>query len=238
MARTPKPSGKDKRNKAKREPYDKVLLVCEDSKSTPDYFQLVCDALKLNTANIKIIGEECDSAPISVVDYAIEEAKAAKKAKDTYDSVICIIDRDTHPTYQEALIKAKSNQCLVAASFPCFEYWLLLHFRYSTKQFVSKAKKSPCYQMERELKQDLPSYEKSDISKQVYDELLKPKQVEAISNAHKIEAFHLKDSESDWNPSTQLHKVIEYLSAIKSESPQKLGFEQHKLLMRLCLVSK
>lgn len=76
--------------KASCEPYDRVLIVCEDSKSTPSYLEAIRDDLKLNLANIKICGEECGSAPVSVVEYA----KMLMKKDMGYDKVYCVIDRD------------------------------------------------------------------------------------------------------------------------------------------------
>jgi len=116
------------RRQAKREPYGRVLIVCEDSESSPAYLKAMCDELKLSTANIMICGKECGSAPINVVDYAI-------KNKEEYDKVYCVIDRDQHWTFNKALQKAKSKKVEMIVSIPCFEYWLLLHFEFTDQPF-------------------------------------------------------------------------------------------------------
>ncbi|VAW46556.1 hypothetical protein MNBD_GAMMA03-583 [hydrothermal vent metagenome] len=41
------------RKKAKRAPYDRVLIVCEGEKTEPYYFSELIDYYRLNSANIK-----------------------------------------------------------------------------------------------------------------------------------------------------------------------------------------
>ena len=128
-----------KRAKAKRDPYDVVLIVCEGEKTEPNYFEELRDAFKLNTANIEICGDECGSSPRNVVDHAI---KKYRESKD-YDRVYCIFDKDQHLTYNEALDKVrqtklpKGHSIYAITSVPCFEIWFLLHYRYSTKSYVA-----------------------------------------------------------------------------------------------------
>jgi hypothetical protein len=43
-----------KRKRAKRAPYDMVLIVCEGEKTEPNYFWALVDDLQLNTANVVI----------------------------------------------------------------------------------------------------------------------------------------------------------------------------------------
>jgi len=72
------------RAKECREPYDKVLIVCEGEKTEPHYLMALRDHLKLSQANIKI-DPNSDSSPTSVVKYAKELIK--ESPKDPYDNV-------------------------------------------------------------------------------------------------------------------------------------------------------
>lgn len=45
---------------------------------------------------------------------------------------------------------------------PCFEYWLLLHFEYTTKAFLGTPGRSACRRVISELKRHLSDYEKND----------------------------------------------------------------------------
>ena len=60
-----------KRNRAKQASYDRVLIVCEGSKTEPNYFREIIDHLKLTTANVEVDGSS-DSSPRSVVAHAIQ----------------------------------------------------------------------------------------------------------------------------------------------------------------------
>lgn len=200
-----------KRQGAKREPYDRVLIVCEDSHSTPSYLEAICDDLKLNSANLKICGKECGSAPVSV----IKHAKKLKKQDTGYDKVYCVIDRDRHAKFQEALETAKSNKIDVIISIPCFEYWLLLHFAYITCPFKG-ARGRDCNEVIQELKKYLSCYEKGkNFLKKHYLNTLKDKQKTAIENAKKRERACQDEELENRNPFTQFHLLIEYLTALK-----------------------
>ena len=45
-----------KRNRAKRAPYERVLIVCEGEKTEPLYFKDLVSYYRLNTANVEICG--------------------------------------------------------------------------------------------------------------------------------------------------------------------------------------
>lgn len=197
-----------KRQKAKIEPYARVLIVCEDSKSVPAYLEAVCDNLKLSNSNIKICGKECGSAPINVVEFAI-------KQKSGYDKTYCVIDRDQHSKFHEALQKAQGKKIEVIISIPCFEYWLLLHFEYVSRPFRA-AQGSDCNEVIKVLKKNLPNYEKdAHFFREDYSKL-KEKQAIAINNAKKRVQACQHDELENRNPYTEMHLLIEYLTHLKS----------------------
>lgn len=90
------------RAKESREPYDKVLIVCEGEKTEPHYLMELRGHLKLSQANIKI-DPNSDSSPTSVVKYTKELIK--ESPKDPYDHVFCVIDRDRHVDLMQQLLK-------------------------------------------------------------------------------------------------------------------------------------
>jgi RloB-like protein len=211
--RKAKALNKTDRQKASCESYDRVLIVCEDSKSSPSYLEAIRDDLKLSP-NIDIHGEECGSAPVSVVEYAKKLME-----KDTgYDKVYCVIDRDQHPNFQKVLKSAKDKKIKVIVSIPCFEYWLLLHFKYITSPFQA-AQGSHCGEVIKALKKlkgHWSNYEKSkNFLKEHYSCCLKEKQDTAITNAKTRASMCQDDQLKDKNPYTQMYLLIEYLSNIK-----------------------
>ncbi|WP_407670231.1 RloB family protein [Nitrincola tapanii] len=95
-------------------------------------------------------------------------------------------------------------------SVPSFEYWILLHFEYTTQPFTATPKASVGQQVLRNLKVYMPHYEKG--LKTVFQELID--QIDfAINNARRA----LEESErtgSD-NPSTYVHELVCCLRDLK-----------------------
>ena len=197
-----------------KEPYDRVLIVCE-GQTEHYYFNGLRDHLKIGTANIKITPSDFGTDPLSVVNYALELYEDDKD----YDRVYCVFDRDTHETYDQALNKIYStnleegHQLISIVSTPCFEIWIYLHFKYSTKSYAPKGKKSGCDCLTSDLKKEFPKYHKTlpSIFEDTQDKLKT-----AIKNAKKLERDNKKGKYD--NPSTQIHHLIDYLQNIKKRS--------------------
>ena len=80
-----------KRQKYVRDPYDKVLIVCEGEKTEPNYFKGLRNHLRLKTANVAIVGE--GATPAKIVERAKELEKREKERGDPYDKVFCVLTR-------------------------------------------------------------------------------------------------------------------------------------------------
>lgn len=205
------------RRKASRAPYDKVLIVCEGEKTEPLYFTEIKDHYKINSANIHITGE-CGSNPVSVVDHALQLYQAEKDKGDSFDRVYCVFDQDSYNlppnTYQQALNKIAGakpkNTFFAIPSVPCFEYWLLLHFEYTTAPFSAIGGVSIGTAVLRKLKEYWPEYEKA--LKGTFESRLSELDF-AIANATRS----LKETQKNHtdNPSTYVHELVSYLKGIK-----------------------
>lgn len=203
-----------RRKQAKRAPYDMVLLVFEGEKTEPNYFRALIDDLQLSTANIIIAQNSAGSSPRTVVDFALREYKKSKE----YDRVYCVFDKDRHTTYYAALDiirgarMGKGHSIHATTSVPCFEFWLLLHFVYTTKQFDS-GHGSICANVISDLKTYMPDYEKGTTNTyQATKDML----VSAIANGKKV-ARYCAAGGTDM-PSTKIHELIEYLKNLKAEN--------------------
>jgi hypothetical protein len=202
-----------RREAQKREAYDLVLIVCEGGKTEPKYLQELCDAFKLSTANIRIVGDECGSSPRSVVDYAITEYRKERR----YNRVFCVFDKDRHSTYNEALERirttkmGKGDSIEAITSVPCFEVWILLHFSYTTRAFGSTGPSgSICASVIKALKKHISVYDKG-TSGLFFS--LKERLQDAMIHASQLEK-HIEVSGSD-NPSTKMHQLVGYLRELK-----------------------
>ena len=202
------------RRAAKRSSYEKVLIVCEGAKTEPNYSKGCIEFYKLYTANVEVDGAG-GSSPKSVYKRAVELRKVEIKKGDPYDRVYCVFDKDTHETYNETverISKFKPRGIFYAAvSVPCFEYWLLLHFKYTTKPYAATGNLSVGDEVLKELKKEMPKYKKSDNN--IFKSLFSKIEI-AKTNAAKS----LKDANDNHrdNPSTSIHNLIDYLQNLKN----------------------
>lgn len=197
------------RKKSVREAYDKVLIVCEGGKTEPYYFNALRRHYGLHTANVAIHGE-CNSDPKSVFAFAHSRYHEAKNAGDAFDKVFCVFDKDAHDGYDETLTsiqKAKHSDRFVAInSVPSFEFWLLLHFTYTTRPFHALPGNSSGNQVLSELKKYLPDYKKGATD--IFDKLLISQDF-AKANAER--AFSQAQASGTDNPTTQVHLLVSFL---------------------------
>jgi len=200
-----------RRKRAKRSPYDMVLIVCEGEKTEPNYLRALIDDFKLNTANVVVANNIAGSSPKSIVDFALKEYRKEKE----YDRVYCVFDKDRHTTYDNALDRIRrarlgSGHSIIAiTSVPCFEFWLLLHFTYTTKQFDT-GPGSICANVITELKRHISNYEKGAVA--TY-QVTRDKLDTAIDRSKRA-ALHCETGGTDM-PSTKMHDLIEYLRGLK-----------------------
>jgi len=120
MARKPH---SNKRNLSRqREENAKILIVTEDSKSAYNYFQMLKAEIRLPMLGVEVEPSK-KSAPDQVVLFTEKRAKEIGA-----ELSFCVIDRDTHENFDKAISDARKSKTLrIIASYPCFEYWILLH---------------------------------------------------------------------------------------------------------------
>jgi uncharacterized protein (DUF885 family) len=191
------------RHKAQLKPQALTLVLCEDSKSSKQYLS---DAARYFRSYALVEIAHCGKTdPKNIV----EEAVARRKK---FDSVYCAIDRDAHENFDEALQIARSNDVQVVASYPCYEFWLLLHFRFSREPHRAVGTASSGDRMVKTLRAEpgMEQYRKGDDTR-TFTSLLDRLPV-ARSRAAQTLAQALVDGEM--NPSTRLHVLIEELEKL------------------------
>lgn len=176
------------------------LIVCEDSKSAPNYLNELRIHLRMSTAEVEVCGKECGSDPLSVINYAIARRDERKLEKKPVDHVWCVVDVDSHTTLDQALDKARGNKLNVAVSSPCLELWYLVHFVPGDRHYKTFDQLKP------DLKKHLPEYSKGKSSPFA---TLWPFVGQAIKHARQLCALHKQDPAR--KSYTQVHLLIEAL---------------------------
>lgn len=175
-----------------------VLIICEDTKSSKNY--LIDAKVHFRATALVEVAHVGHTDPKGIVKIALERAKK-------YDQVFCVIDRDTHPTFDEAvqLSRGHRNVSLIT-SYPCFEYWLFLHFQYSRRTYRRAGDISPAQQMIRALKEceGMHDYDKGAVVS-LFKILLQRLPNAVLNGERSLEDAKL-DNELD--PSTEIHKLV------------------------------
>ena len=207
--RKPRRRGQLRRRGPKREPYDRVLIVCEGSKTEPSYFRSLVDRYRLSTANVVITGRGSD--PRALVKTAKKLRDIEKRRGDQYDAVYCVFDYDQHTHFKTASNEAHSAKLNLARSWPCFEFWLLLHFVYRRQPYAPSGNRSAAENCARELRQYLSDYTKgkADVFEALED------QIETAKSNARLVLLDVKAT-GRCNPSTEVHCLVAYLQALKS----------------------
>ena len=197
------------RRQPRREPYDRVLIVCEGRCTEPLYFEDLTDHYRLSTANIVIVGRGKD--PRTLVREAKQLRRAEARQGEMYDRVYCVFDRDEHATFDAASAEACASGVYVARSWPCFEFWLRLHFGFSRQPYSRSGGKTAAQHCVDELRRSLHDYQKGTSG--VF--LLLEDRLEA-AKVHSVRALADAKATADFNPSTEVHELINYLQSLKS----------------------
>lgn len=131
------------RSKIQRKPTGRIekgtaLVVCEGKQTEPFYLRGLLHWLSLTEAHVEIIEGTSKSNAVSVVQRAQRRFEQAPR-----DRVFVLMDAEQDdlphalklcktPLQRESQKKGLARICIEpVVSNPCFEFWLLLHFRYS-----------------------------------------------------------------------------------------------------------
>lgn len=207
------------RKQGGRVSHDRILVVCEGSKTEPGYLAEIRTECRLHTASVVVRHSETGTAPIQVVEYAQELFEKGDRHRKiqarAFEQVFAVFDRDEHPSYLAALQLAhsldgrlrndarQSIRFQAIASVPSFELWLLLHY---------EDVQAPLHRDEvmRRLKQYLPGYTKG--GRNVYS-TTKDNLMVAVQRA---EALAMKfTAYTDPEPFTDMVKLVKTLKNLK-----------------------
>jgi len=112
-----------------------IKIVCEGEQTEPNYFNGWLRSKGFKLANPAFKAK--DNSPIGVAKEAKNQYKEARilKIPDDQIHVWAVFDRDGHPGIPEAFDILRGLPIGVAFSNICFEFWVLLHYQRTSRQF-------------------------------------------------------------------------------------------------------
>lgn len=188
----------------------RVLVLCEDTKSSLRY---LLDAAHHFRAHAEVDIVHCGkNDPLNIVAEAL-------RRHPMFDKVYCAIDRDRHEGFDAALALAAANasKVEVIVSYPCYEYWLLLHFRKTRKPYAGVGNHSSGDLLVKDLCKEIgmENYAKGS-SENLFDKLV-PMLPSARQRA--VQVLAEATNENNLNPSTRLHELIALFEQLGTPQP-------------------
>jgi len=200
-----------------------ILIVCEGTKTEPNYFEAIKKTFPpkvLNTYEIDIKGT--GTSALKIVEIADKKRAKAARNNRIYDEVWTVFDRDSFPIvdFNNAIFKGIDINIYTAWSNEAFELWYILHFQFrntgmSRTEYEKIIEKEMNGAFKKAGIRETFKYKKN--SPEMYDLLQKyGDESQAIKWAKKLDANFSGDTNySSHNPCTKVYKLIEKLNEIR-----------------------
>ncbi|WP_007023102.1 RloB family protein [Saccharomonospora iraqiensis] len=133
-----------RRTRGTRRERPRVLVVVEGVRTEVEYFRGLANHLRasaVSVVDVKVRG--VGGKPGDLLDAARVETDGGESigSPDGYDAAWCVFDVDEHLRIPEIVAAARRAGIRTAISNPCFEVWLLWHFREYSRHTDSKTLK-------------------------------------------------------------------------------------------------
>ncbi len=118
---------------ATRRPRKTLVIFCEGERTEPLYLEALKrqpNVKDVASVDLRIAAEH--GMPEVLVSAAIEARDRSADEEDEIDEFWCAFDVEwprNHPRLRETVQHARDNGIKMAISNPCFEIWLILHFK-------------------------------------------------------------------------------------------------------------
>lgn len=196
----------DKRVKENREQKTRILILCE-GETEVEYVSAIIRPFKQKF--IAEISSKCPTCPLGI----IEKAMKITKYDPEFEKVFILFDCDVvTPEKMEKVNQIAGQQKFhLIKSDPCFEYWLLLHFKYTRKPYLRLDDKSSCEQVISDLK-TISGMESYDKVKSINLPLLTSNLENAI--LHSRRSVLASNEVNVTNPSSNMYELVVYIQNI------------------------
>lgn len=208
MASKAKSRRQQRRHPPTLEPRGRMLIVVEGTKTEKFYFEDARKALGLQHSVEVKPGQ--GSNPKNIVETARKLKITAQHEGNAFSTVYCVFDRDQHSHFQDSINRARHRKMESIKSVPCFEYWVLLHFRDHTAPYARMGNQSACDRCRHDVQAAWPKYRKNH--QYLYTELC-PRLADARQRAE--QRLAAAKAEGSDNPSTEIHHLLDAMKALK-----------------------
>jgi hypothetical protein len=198
----PKGSDRQSKNLASR---PRVLILCEGTKTEPNYFRGLLQTYKL--VNVVVI-EGHPSDPKTMVDDA--------KKRKGYEQVWCVFDRDAWlaSDFDNAISACDGERLHAAWSNEAFELWYVLHFQYLHTATAGTGGTVRSYYQDRLKSSDcLGEYAKN--AEDMWEKL-RPRLETATRNARKL--WDERDQTAPSHQQVPVTRVVHLVEALQKMS--------------------
>lgn len=198
-----------------------ILIVCEDEKTEPYYFQRLKILFPEETVFIREIGT--GRKPKGIIEQAtVEREKLSAEAKKSVDEVWVVFDKDDEGNNATTLLSfiqaweiAEKEKIEIAFSNEVFELWLLLHF-IEVDEDKPLGRKDIYVKLESFIKSftEHQDFIYQHGNTEIIDIVLeKGNEEQATARAERLNQYHidLKNQPVNANPSTTVSKLVRRL---------------------------
>lgn len=196
-----------RRSSPRREPRQRVLVLCEGEVTEPKYLKALRHEYRSQLVDVEVV-PDC-GVPKTLVESAVARKKDAERQARRwgdpylkYDEVWCVFDVDAHPNLAEAKQQARDNGLYVALSNPCFEVWILLHFRDQRAHQERGRIQEAC-------REYLPGY-----AKEVPYDRVREHYAAAVQRADALLEWQRQQGRPEGNPTTLVHRLTERIVSL------------------------
>lgn len=197
------------------------LIVCEDEKTEPSYFEYFKAQIPEDSIYLRSVGVGRD--PKGVVLSAISERnKLALESKKEVDKVWVVFDKDDADenatkikNFEDAFTIALGEEFEIAYSNEVFELWLLLHFTKIDKNVAlprNKVYEMLQEQIRKTKKYESYAYDHAHPNKKTIEIVFEIGNIDnAIKRAELLFENQKEKKPIDANPSTRVHLLVQQL---------------------------
>ncbi len=203
--RTPKNRKVDVRPERER-----ILIVCEGSKTEPNYFESLKALLPKQVASIiDIAGEGFNTQ--SLVNRAKQIRDSKKNSDYPYDETWVVFDRDSFESgaFDNAIHSAEAMGMKTAWSNEAFKLWYILHFE-ARQTGMSRTEYNAC--LTKHLEEPYKKNDPDMLSKLT----MKGEETKAMQRAARLLEEHSETPHHAANPCTKVNELVYKLNSFRN----------------------